>query len=56
MALTKKQYHPEISWLEAERLGKAKVNYKLRDWLFSRPRYWENHFRSSIGKMVKYLL
>lgn len=28
------------AWLEKEGLGKAKVNYKLRDWLFSRQRYW----------------
>ncbi len=27
-------------WLEQKNLGKAKVNYKLRDWLFSRQRYW----------------
>ena len=29
-----------IEWLEAEGLGRSKVNYKLRDWLFSRQRYW----------------
>ncbi|MDD6644445.1 MAG: leucine--tRNA ligase [Oscillospiraceae bacterium] len=29
-----------ISWLEENGLGKAKVNYKLRDWVFSRQRYW----------------
>ena len=28
------------SWLEEKKLGKATVNYKLRDWLFSRQRYW----------------
>jgi leucyl-tRNA synthetase len=25
-----------ISWLESKSLGSAKINYKLRDWLFSR--------------------
>jgi leucyl-tRNA synthetase len=29
-----------IRWLEDRGLGKAKVNYKLRDWVFSRQRYW----------------
>jgi leucyl-tRNA synthetase len=29
-----------ISWLEEKSLGKRAVNYKLRDWLFSRQRYW----------------
>ncbi len=27
-------------WLEAKGFGKKAVNYKLRDWLFSRQRYW----------------
>ncbi len=29
-----------ISWLEEKKLGAKRVNYKLRDWLFSRQRYW----------------
>ena len=29
-----------IDYLEKEGLGKRKVNYKLRDWVFSRQRYW----------------
>lgn len=28
------------NWLEDKKLGKKKVNYKLRDWVFSRQRYW----------------
>ena len=28
------------AWLEKEGIGKAKVNYKMRDWVFSRQRYW----------------
>ncbi len=29
-----------IDYLEANGLGKRKVNFKLRDWVFSRQRYW----------------
>lgn len=29
-----------ISWLEEKGLGNEKISYRLRDWLFSRQRYW----------------
>ena len=39
--LTVKQAIPVMEkWLEEQKLGKQKVNYKLRDWVFSRQRYW----------------
>ena len=36
---------PKITaWLEAKGFGRRAVNYKLRDWLFSRQRYWGEPF------------
>jgi len=44
------------AWLEEKNLGKKTVNFKLRDWLFSRQRYWGEPFpiiwrKDSEGKL-----
>jgi leucyl-tRNA synthetase len=33
-----------IGWLEKQGIGRATVNFKIRDWLFSRQRYWGEPF------------
>ena len=39
--LTVKEAIPTmIKWLEEKGIGEKKVNYKLRDWVFTRQRYW----------------
>ncbi len=43
-----------IEWLDEQGIGKGTVNYKLRDWLFSRQRYWGEPFpliRTADGTM-----
>ena len=43
--LTTAEFKEQISnWLEENSLGKKAINYKLRDWLFSRQRYWGEPF------------
>jgi leucyl-tRNA synthetase len=36
--------HAMIEWLGQKKLGRKKITYKLRDWLFSRQRYWGEPF------------
>jgi leucyl-tRNA synthetase len=44
-ALPTAEFKPAITqWLDTEGLGRAAVHYKLRDWLFSRQRFWGEPF------------
>ncbi len=43
--MTTAEFKKKITaWLDEQGLGQAAVNYKLRDWLFSRQRYWGEPF------------
>jgi len=37
---TKEAFNKIIGWLEEKGIGNYKIQFKLRDWLFSRQRYW----------------
>jgi leucyl-tRNA synthetase len=40
-----------IAWLEENKLGSGRVNYKMRDWLISRQRYWGARFNNSLRQL-----
>jgi leucyl-tRNA synthetase len=44
-----------IAWLEEQKIGQKAINYKLRDWVFSRQRYWGEPIPVIICEMCGYV-
>lgn len=44
MGLKEEAIEAAINWLEDKKIGKKEIKYKLRDWIFSRQRYWGEPF------------
>jgi len=51
--LSEKAKSTVVTWLKEQGIGERKINYKLRDWLFARQRYWGEPFLCYTPKVQK---